>query len=898
MNANSKEKRFLDALESMFTGADVDGDSGFVNLMRMKRIWFQSIRPKLMAGIDERAPHHTAFREELFDKLYTFFHRYFCESGSIYFRHLPAFSKTWERVYEDGQDVALSWKTQMLYYVKSDVLVRSMPVELNEEGRLYDTRRFYFDASEFEHKKNNERREFVFTFAGVHREDVGRVVHLKVSLSRRGSKTRPDAIIKESRKAEVSLTDEQLSKAIRVFCRQTEADFFINKDARGFLREQFDLWVYQYIFQEETVFEEKRIRQIQAIKDTAYNIIDFIAQFEDELRCVWEKPKFVRKLNYVVTLDKLNGGVLQKVIGHKGGKKQVEEWRQLGMVDDSFSMKDIVNGQENMDGINDANGDCRFLPLDTRHFKDLEPEILGCLGNLDEALDGELVHSENWQALNTLQKRYRGRVKCIYIDPPYNTASTKIDYKNSYRHSSWLSLMQDRLFMSKKFLDLEQGFSCCTIDDAEHKILSQLIESIYGEVAGTVSICIKPSGRPIPNGFALSHEYALFARTNPDNPVSRLRHSGKQIARYRSRDEKGRFFWEMFRKAGSNSNRVDRPTMFYPFFVNEKENTVRLPKMEYDGNSQSYILLESPKDHEVKVFPIKDDSSEGCWYFGYDRAKEMSGEFKFAQQDDKSYRIYYRRRLNEGLQPTTHWSGSKYSATEHGTALLKQLFGKQGTFSYPKSIHAVEDCLSVSGASESNVGTFLDYFAGSGTTAHAVINLNREDGGNRKYLLIEMGEYFHTVLLPRIKKVVYSKNWKEGKPVSREGSSHFLKYYTLEQYEEALKNSRFRDSEQLEIDSAKSPFEQYVFFGDDKLAYIVQGLKSGKLKINLRQLYPDMDIAETLSNLLGKEIRTRTADSVTFADGSTEKTDPSTMTVAEQRHFIELIKPCLWWGNG
>ena len=170
---------------------------------------------------------------------------------------IPAFSKTWERVYEDGQDVALSWKTRMLYYVKSDVLVRSMPVELNEEGRPQNTRRFYFDASEFEHKKNNERREFVFTFTGVNRERTGNVVHLRVSWSQRGSKTKSDMTIKESRKAGVSLTDEQLQKAISVFRRQTEADFFINKDARGFLREQFDLWVYQYIFQEETVFEEK-----------------------------------------------------------------------------------------------------------------------------------------------------------------------------------------------------------------------------------------------------------------------------------------------------------------------------------------------------------------------------------------------------------------------------------------------------------------------------------------------------------------------------------------------------------------------------------------------------------------------------------------------------------------
>lgn len=221
-----KEKRFLNELESMFTGAEVDGDSGFVNLMRIKRGYFRSIRPKLMEVIDQRAEKDSPFREELFDKLYTFFHRYFCESGSIYFRHLPAFSKTYERVYADRQDVALSWKTQMLYYVKSDVLVRSMPVELSEEGKPQNTRRFYFDASEVEHKKNNERREFVFAFCDVKRVTEGKVVHLNVTYSQGGKKTKTDDIIRKARKGGVSLSEDELQKAIGVFRRQTEADFF------------------------------------------------------------------------------------------------------------------------------------------------------------------------------------------------------------------------------------------------------------------------------------------------------------------------------------------------------------------------------------------------------------------------------------------------------------------------------------------------------------------------------------------------------------------------------------------------------------------------------------------------------------------------------------------------
>ena len=509
--AQPKEDRFLKALESLFIGANVEGDSGFVNLMKIKRDYFCSIRPQLMEKINQRTEWGTHFRGELFDKLYTFFHRYFCESGSIYFRHIPAFSKVYERVYQDGQDVALSWKTQMLYYVKSDVLVRSMPVELGDASASYATRHFYFDATECQHKRNNERREFIFVFDKVvSREE--RVIHLKVDYSGKNRKTKVDDILRESRKAGINLTEDELQKAMNVFRRQTEVDYFINKDARGFLREQFDLWAYQYIFQGETIFEEQRIKQLQAVKDTAYDVIDFISQFEDELRHVWEKPKFVRNLHYVVTLDKLSDKTLQKIVKHKGAKAQIKEWCELGMVNDTFSMKTIFNGQGRIDDTNGVGADYKFLPLDTKHFKDLELEILGCLGNLDEALDGELVHSENWQALNTLKKRYKERVKCIYIDPPYNTQSSEISYINTYKQASWISLISDRLRIAK--LISENAPHVVSIDEVEQEFLGQLINKEFVTWRkACVPIVHNPRGQQGKN-ISFTHEFAFFVYPN------------------------------------------------------------------------------------------------------------------------------------------------------------------------------------------------------------------------------------------------------------------------------------------------------------------------------------------------------------------------------------------------
>ena len=869
----------------MFTGAEVDGDSGFVNLMRMKRAYFRSIRPQLMAEIDRRAERQTSFREELFDKLYTFFNRYFCESGSIYFRHLPAFSKTYERVYADGQDVALSWKTQMLYYVKSDVLVRSMPVELNEEGKPQNTRLFYFDASEVEHKKNNERKEFVFAFGEVKRSPKGWVIHFKVSYSKNGTKTRADEILKQCRKERIPLSEDELQKAIGVFRRQTEADYFINKDAHGFLREQFDLWVYQYIFKEETIFEEKRIRQIQAIKDTAYNIIDFIAQFEDELCRVWEKPKFVRGVNYVVTLDKLADDALRKIAKHKSVASQIKEWRELGLVDDEFSIKDIFNRQKGMDGNNGVSGECQFLPLDTAHFKDLELDILGCLGNLDEALDGELVHSENWQALNSLRLKYAGQIQCVHIDPPYNTKTSGFLYRNEYQHSTWLTMMENRAALGVPLLS-DNGSFLCHIDEHEYERLSLSMDSTGLLDAGTV-IWDKKNPMMGAKGIATRHEYILWRTKHEgafylsDTNIKLILAKAKEfIEKHGSVNDETRT--EFSRWVDGNNDLTGGEKSYR--FIDDDGKIYQSVALIWPNPSKPSEKFFVPLIHPITKKPCPVPQS------GWSRTPEKMQEL-FKRNEiifGKDHAIQPRRKLFLDKEMkrviSTVIQNGKRGKTEIDNLGLE--------FSYCHPVSLYEGLINA--ALINGNGVTFDYFAGSGTTAHAVINLNREDGGERKYLLIEMGEYFHTVLLPRIKKVVYSKDWKDGKPVSSEGNSHFLKYYTLEQYEESLKNARYDDGVQLELDSAKSPFEQYVFFGDDKLAHAVKPLKNGKLKINLHNLYPDMDIAESLSNILGKQIRHRTADTVTFQDGSVEKIDTTKMTENEKQYFVSLIKPYLW----
>ena len=868
MSEKLKEKRFLDALGSLFTGAEVDGDSGYINLMRIKREYFKSTRQLLLEKINDRTRGEADFREELFDKLHTFFDRYFCESGSIYFRHLSTFSKTYERVYEDGEDVALAWKTRMLYYVKSDVLVQSMPVKIQDE-MSHVSCTLFFDASAIEHRQNNERREFIFEFSGIEKTAKKKVICLAVRYSENGTKTNLADIVKQAKKASnsVRLTDKYLRQAIQVFKRQTEADFFIHKDARGFLREQFDLWLYQYLFQEETVFGQHRLDQLQAIQHTAYDIIDFIAQFEDELRRIWEKPKFVRDVNYVVTLDKLPTELLKQVTRHKGAKAQIREWRELNLVGRDFSMATLNQGQrwleENVHG--PTNGDYRFLPLDTRHFKEMELEILDALGNLDEVLDGELICGDNWQALNTLQKRYQNRIKCIYIDPPFNLGDSDMFlYRTNYKDACWITMLANRLVIARDFM-VEGGSIFIRVGHDGNHLVRFLMNTIFGQENYRNEIIVRRAEKQ--KGELMKQFESMRAMmVNYDNLYW---YSVNSEARFNfitkpSNKQQKLSQWHSFWKA------EDRPNLRYKIFnvaldrgqwMWEKNRTFRAI-----SNYEDY--LRESKKRKISLEKYWEEKTE-IYY------KETGQKLEFVRQTEGTdiSSIQYWMPPRESVISDNNWTDIKGYDNTTG-------FKTENSESLVRRIAQLTDDRDV----------LLDFFAGSGTTQSVAHKLGR------RWIGVEMGEHFYTIVLPRMKKVLSGHQLGISKEVAHEGGGAF-KYYRMEQYEEVLKNSHYQGGTQLELDSAKPPFEQYVFFGDDKLAYAVTAQKNKKLKIHLKGLYPDIDIAESISNILGKPIRCRTADEVTFADGSTEKINPKTMSEEEKLRFVGLIKPYLWWGK-
>ena len=291
--------------------------------------------------------------------------------------------------------------------------------------------------------------------------------------------------------------------------------------------------------------------------------------------------------------------------------------------------------------------------------------------------------------------------------------------------------------------------------------------------------------------------------------------------------------------------------------------------MKWSESQREWEPLDRPKSSETIVFPVDSDGDERVWNLGWERAQREAKANLTGKVAGDQYQVYRKYRANqEGALPGTWWDDAKYSATESGTRVVKHILGGREIFSYPKSIYLVEDCLRASNCqSESCV---VDFFAGSGTTGHAVINLNREDEGRRQFILAEMGEYFDTVLLPRIKKVTFSPEWKDGKPRRQataeeaDRSPRIVKYHRIEGYEDALNNISFT-----------SPAGKTLEFDDYLLKYMLEWeTKESETLLNVEKLASPfryelnitegqetikkvVDLPETFNYLLGLHVRTR-----------------------------------------
>ena len=585
-----------------------------------------------------------------------------------------------------------------------------------------------------------------------------------------------------------------LEKYLTDYTAKNTADYFIHKNLGKFLNQELDFYIKNEVMnldniQESTDFShiEQNLQTIKILKTVAKEIIAFLAQLEDFQKKLWLKKKFVAGCHYLITLDYLNEAQIQAALDNP---KQTSRWQALFNVDTS--------------GLNVVEL-CKNYPhlvVDTSLFEPkFQADVLNNLHDLDEKTNGLLIHSDNFQALNLLQERYKEQVKCIYIDPPYNTSASEIIYKNGYKHSSWLSLIENRTEISKNLLS-QNGIIEVAIDNMELRRLNLALDTVFGENNFIANISVEHNAKGIPQEYiSATNEYFLIYAKNIEHVETyNFKLSVKELKeKYPLVDEKGDYRELPLTRTGSEPLRGDRPFMFFPFLYKDEKLSI-LPDEErvclYDLSKNRFddiYLNELKSKYEIQGYEfILPQNSKGefyRWKWGVESCKQglINGELVY-----KNNTVYNKNRVDANVKPKSLWSDVKYDATSKGTRVLSNLFGKK-VFDYPKSIFLVEDAITVGANRNSQI---LDYFGGSGTTAHAVINLNREDNGNRKYILVEQGEYFDSVLKPRVQKVIFAKEWKDGKPQADNGVfggvSQIVKVLKLESYEDTLNNLELR----------------------------------------------------------------------------------------------------------
>ncbi|GAA9657215.1 adenine-specific DNA methyltransferase [Helicobacter pylori] len=719
----TNEAQFYEVLENLFIGVKIEDKqeslldpnakavkSGMINLLKAKSKYYQSKKQELEKLIGLKCQNNNDLKEELFDKLYSFFKRYLSANGGIYFNDTPLYDSLYTKSgYEKcslKKDTALFYKTKDLYYVKSETIYKDFCFEL--ENMVFN-----FDTSSLESKKNNEKIDLVFNLKDT--DTKTNTLNFSVTSSSKGNQTKISEILKECSNQGVKLDEEVLKKAFVKFKKQGSMDYFIHKNALGFLKEQLDLYLFEYLFKEMTAFDAKRLNEINIIKEVALEVVSLVSEFENELCKIWNKPRFVLNSHFIVSLDQLKAKNydLNKITNHKNYPKQVKEWQDL-------NLKTTDNLLEN-----------EFLPLDTIYFKDLEEEIKN-LFNEDE-INGTLIKSENYQALNSLKNRYKETIDCIYIDPPFNTGSD-FAYIDKFQDSTWLSLMHNRLELAYDFLSPQGSFYLHLDNNANYlgRILLNDIfdkENFRNEIIWYYSNKMANSGNSFAKNtetilnYSKNEEYIFYRQKEPrSEPVLLSKREGRDGKNMRARDENGKVIYEL-----SHERYVD--TLW------------NIP------------IIGSTSTERVKN--------------------------------------------NENL-------------TQKPEKLLERI---------------------IQVSSDEN-SIILDFFAGSGTTCAVAHKLKR------KYIGIEMGEHFDSVILPRLKKVI--GGFKSGVAKEFNGGG-VVKVYALESYEEILRKIKYEDN-----DKPLSYDEQY--------SDLVE-CTNESYTLNLNALEKmGVDIKETLENLWGLKV--------------------------------------------
>lgn len=546
------------------------------------------LRKSLAEGADL-----SALETDVYSALYSFFNRYYEEGDFISKRRYK------EGVYAipyEGEEVTLYWANRDQYYIKTGECFKDYTFVFNGitvHFRLVDATT---EQNNNKESKDSKRTFMLFTeneknYPGIKtfeydteaREIVIRFVYdIPEDKKRKYAEENYEAIQKwilSLRDAELIAllapiptgkgkeTTTLMEKHLKGYAAKNTFDYFIHKDLRGFLTRELDFFIKSEIMHLEDLDTgsearvETYLAKIKAIKRVGKIIIDFLAQIEDFQKKLWLKKKFIVETNWCITLDKIEEAFWTEIIANKA---QLDEWITMYAIDEAEGWSnpptvDFLRRNQN-------------LIVDTKHFSEnFKYTLIESIPNLDEQTDGLMLNSDNYQATRMLEKRFGCKVKCVYLDPPYNTNEASFIYKNNYKHSSWASMIADRVSAAYTMLD-EDGVLMITIDDEELYDLKAVLDSVIGaeRYIGTIVIQSNPRGRGINSFYATCHEYCLCYAKNPElTEIIDCELTAEQESEYTGSDDESAYRLLPFRRSGGWSTPQDRPNSEFSLFFDE-----------------------------------------------------------------------------------------------------------------------------------------------------------------------------------------------------------------------------------------------------------------------------------------------------------------------------------------
>lgn len=795
-----------------------------------------------------------ALEAAIYNHLYAFFSRYWQEGDFISKRR---YSKR-ERyaIPYNGEEVTLYWANHDQYYIKTGeyftdytwkaanltVHFKLMAADVAQNNVKGEKRFFLPKLDEITWHEATQSLSMPFefrmltgqeaiTYGGKNQQEMIIAKTVENIFKKRAVKSIPAvlaALAAEKRRTKDGESVSCLEHHLRQYTRRNTSDFFIHKDLRSFLSRELDFYLKNEVLNLEEMetagvgLSEGWFQVMRLVKKVGGNIIEFLAQIEELQKMLWEKRKFITETFYCITVGNIPEEFYPEIAACEA---QWKEWKEL------FTIDEKGTGKGKKDRRMDLLKEHPTLVLDTRCFSpEFTDRLLAIFDNLDEATDGLLVHSENWQALNLLTEKYREQIKCIYIDPPYNMGNDGFLYRDSYQHSCWLAMMANRLPTGLKMLTPD-GIHLVSIGKDEFDRLSIMLRYLFE--TQLIPFTWKSRAKPTNAGDAIYKPQivAEFVLTN-----------------------------------------FNSSTRFYPLSSGVDRT---YPNKDKHGDYRTTTILTSNRGRyrrETMRFEIAGYTppSEKRWKAGEDEIRQLYESHRIGfGEDGEPYRKIYMGDEEDLHAPLWTFLPEEMTGTaESGKSDLSNVLGKDhGLDSVkPKELLQIFMCAVIEKS-----GIILDFFAGSGTTGHAAINLNRDDGGRRKFILVEMAQYFDTLLLPRIKKVTFSPEWKDGKPKrmatqeEAERSPRIVKVIRLESYEDALNSIAFDDH------SGQQPMQ----FEDYLLQYMLHWeTRKSETMLNVGQLAKPfsyqlrihrhgetraqaVDLPETFAYLLGLQVQQR-----------------------------------------